>query len=40
MKEVTRIFDLLELYKDEYRSITDLLNVKKDGAWVKYSAAD
>ncbi|MEI7663776.1 MAG: AMP-binding protein, partial [Bacteroidota bacterium] len=40
MAEVTRIFDLLELYKDEYNSISDLFNVKKKGSWVSYSADD
>jgi long-chain acyl-CoA synthetase len=40
MKSVTRVFDLVELYKDEYSSISDLLNVKKEGAWVSYSATD
>ncbi|MCX6305327.1 MAG: long-chain fatty acid--CoA ligase [Bacteroidetes bacterium] len=40
MKQITRIFDLLELYKDEYRSISDLFNIKRDGAWVHFSASD
>ena len=40
MKQVSRIFDLLELYRDEYNSIGDLFNVKKDGVWVPYSAND
>ena len=40
MKSVTRIFDLLELYKDEYNSISNLFNVKKEGGWVHYSAND
>ena len=40
MKPVTRIFDLLELYKDEYSSLSDLFNVKKEGKWVSYSSAD
>ena len=40
MKSITRIFDLLELYKDEYRSIPDLFNEKKDGAWTHYSAGE
>jgi len=39
-KPVTRIFDLLEFYKDEYHSISNLFNVKKEGGWVHYSAAD
>jgi long-chain acyl-CoA synthetase len=40
MKQITRIFDLLELYKDEYNSIPDLFNTKKDGEWVHFSAND
>ncbi len=40
MKHITRIFDLLELYKDEYSSISDLFNIKKNGQWVQYSADD
>ena len=40
MKNITRIFDLLELYKDEYHSIEDVFNVKRKGAWVHFSADD
>ncbi len=40
MHPITRIFDLLELYKEEYSAIPDLFNVKKGGEWVRYSAAD
>ena len=40
MKQITRIFDLLELFKDEYHSISDLFNIKKDGNWVRFSAGD
>jgi long-chain acyl-CoA synthetase len=40
MKQITRIFDLLELYKDEYSSIQDLLNVKKNGIWQHFSSED
>jgi len=40
MKSITRIFDLLELYKDEYRSIEDVFNIKKNGSWVHFSADD
>jgi long-chain acyl-CoA synthetase len=40
MAEVKRIFDLLELFREEYKSIKDLLNVKKNGAWESYSAED
>ena len=40
MKQITRIFDLLELYKDEYKSISDLFNLKKKGSWISFSADD
>ncbi len=40
MKPITRIFDLLELFKDEYSSVPDLFNVKKEGVWMHYSAED
>ena len=40
MKPITRIFDLLELYKDEYSSIPNLFNVKKKGLWEQFSAED
>ena len=40
MKQITRIFDLLELYTDEYNSIDDLFNIKRDGVWVRFSAGD
>jgi long-chain acyl-CoA synthetase len=40
MKQITRIFDLLELYKDEYSSIGDLFNIKMNGTWVRVSATD
>ncbi|MCX6267864.1 MAG: long-chain fatty acid--CoA ligase [Bacteroidetes bacterium] len=40
MKQITRIFDLLELYKDEYQSVNNLFNIKKDGNWVCFSAND
>ncbi len=40
MKQITRIFDLLELYKDEYNSIPDLFNIKKDGEWVRFTAKE
>ena len=40
MKQITRIFDLLELYKNEYSSITNLFNLKVDGRWVRFSAGD
>ncbi len=40
MKKITRIFDLLELYRDEYHSIDHLFNVKRNGQWTRYSADD
>lgn len=40
MAEVTRIFDLLELFSDEYKSIQNLLNVKKNDQWVGFSAEE
>ena len=40
MKPITRIFDLLELYKDEYSSIPNLFNVKKKGVWERFSSED
>lgn len=40
MKQITRIFDLLELYKDEYNSIENLFNIKKDGKWLHFSASE
>ncbi|MFZ4521313.1 MAG: AMP-dependent synthetase/ligase [Bacteroidales bacterium] len=40
MKQITRIFDLLELYRDEYSSISDLFNIKRNGEWVHFSAGD
>jgi len=40
MKPITRIFDLLELYKDEYSSIPNLFNVKKKGIWEHFSSED
>jgi len=40
MKNITRLFDLLELYRNEYSSITDLFNMKAGGKWIPYSAGD
>jgi long-chain acyl-CoA synthetase len=40
MKPITRIFDLLELYKDQYNSIPDVFNVKKGGKWEHFSSED
>jgi long-chain acyl-CoA synthetase len=40
MKLVTRLFDLLELYKDEYKAIPDVFNIKQNDNWIRYSASD
>jgi len=40
MKKVTRLFDLLDLYKDEYLSLPNAFNYKKDGIWKEYSSHD
>ncbi len=37
---MTRIFDLLELYSNEYRSIDNLFNIKRNGEWMHFSADD
>lgn len=40
MKNVTRLFDLLEVYREAYPSLLNALNYKKDGTWIGYSAQD
>jgi len=40
MTSITRLFDLLELYKYEYASIADVFNTKHNGQWIHYSAQD
>jgi long-chain acyl-CoA synthetase len=40
MTKVTRLFDLLEIYKEEFTSLPNAFNCKKDGAWISYSALD
>jgi long-chain acyl-CoA synthetase len=40
MKPITRIFDLLDLYQDEYNSIPGVFNVKKGGKWERFSSDD
>lgn len=40
METIRRLFDLLELYANEYSSKPDAFNFKKDGIWQKYSAGD
>ncbi len=39
MTEVSRIFDLLDLYRGEYSAISNLFNIKRNGEWKRYSAA-
>lgn len=38
--EIRRTFDLLELYRENYKNKTDALAGKEDGKWVLYSARD
>ena len=38
--EITRIFDLLPYYKDNFRAKDDAVAGKVDGEWVKYSSPD
>jgi long-chain acyl-CoA synthetase len=40
MTKVTRLFDLLEVYKEEFSSLPNAFNCKKNGAWISYSALD
>jgi long-chain acyl-CoA synthetase len=40
MKNVTRLFDLLEAYGNEFSSLTAAFSYKKDGKWISYSARD
>jgi long-chain acyl-CoA synthetase len=40
MKKVTRLFDLLDIYKDEFSSLSNAFNCKNDGTWISYSAKD
>ena len=40
MTKVTRLFDLLDVYKNEFSSLPNALNCRKDGAWISYSAQD
>ncbi|MCX6247762.1 MAG: long-chain fatty acid--CoA ligase [Bacteroidetes bacterium] len=37
---VTRIFDLLDAYKDEFSSLANAFNYRKEGAWISFSARD
>jgi len=40
MKKVTRLFDLLDVYRDEFASLENAFNYRKDGTWISYSAQD
>lgn len=40
MTKVTRLFDLLELYKEEFLSLPNAFNCRKEGKWIGYSAQD
>jgi long-chain acyl-CoA synthetase len=40
MKKITRLFDLLDLYMDEFSSLQNAFNYRKDGTWISYSARD
>ena len=40
MNGVTRIFDLLDGYRNEFSSLSNALNCWKNGAWISYSAQD
>jgi long-chain acyl-CoA synthetase len=40
MKDITRIFDLLELYRDEYKNIDGALWYKASNVWNAYSSED
>jgi long-chain acyl-CoA synthetase len=40
MAEIRRIFDLLDLYREEYRSMPAAFSIKRAGKWISYSAHD
>jgi len=40
MKNVTRLFDLLDVYRDEFASLENAFNYRKDGKWMSYSTQD
>jgi len=40
MRPVTRLFDILDLYRDKYRTKPDLFLSRSEGYWHAYSAAD
>lgn len=40
MEHVTRLFDLLDLYRDEFNSLDTLFSIKKGKKWISYTASD
>ena len=38
--EIKRVFDILELYKNDYSELTDAFSYKDKGDWVNFSAQD
>lgn len=40
MKEVKRIFDILDLYKSDYSEVQDAFSYKDRGSWVNFSSQD
>jgi long-chain acyl-CoA synthetase len=40
MTSISRIYDLLERFRNEYSRALSVFNIKKEGKWVSYSAKD
>jgi long-chain acyl-CoA synthetase len=40
MVAISRIFDLLELFQTDYKSLTAVFNIRRGGKWISYSAKD
>jgi long-chain acyl-CoA synthetase len=40
MIATSRIFDLLELYRNEYSALPAAFSIRRDGKWISYSARD
>jgi len=38
--EIKRVFDIIELYKNEYAELSDAFSYKDKGSWVNFSAQD
>ena len=38
--EIKRVFDILELYNNEYAELKDAFSYKEKGSWVNFSAQD